>query len=554
MKRKSVPDAAAEAAAQMPQAAAEMFKNLAGLQVPMTAWSQLQSDYLKQAGELWNQALQGGAGKPGDRRFASEAWQANPASSFMAQLYLLNAKTLQSMAEQVQGDEKTRARIRFAVQQFVDAASPSNYLALNPEVQRLALDSQGESIAKGLQLLWADIQRGHLSQTDESAFEVGRNVATSEGHVVFENEFFQLLEYKPLTAQVHERPLLLVPPCINKYYILDLQPENSLIRYAVEQGHRTFVVSWRNPDESCKAWTWDDYIEQAAITAIETVREIAGSKTINTLGFCVGGTILATALAVLAARGEQPAESVTLLTTLIDFSSNGVLDLFVDEASVQLREMTIGTQSPKGPGLLHGQELATTFSFLRPNDLVWNYVVGNYLKGEAPPAFDLLYWNGDGTNLPAKMAVEYLRGLCQQDGFAKGEFRVFGRPVSLADITLPLCAVACETDHIAHWKGSFNGIRQMGSADKTFILSESGHIAGIINPPTKDKYGHYTGDAPVAGDPEAWLKAATFHRGSWWPRWADWLRARSGPLVKARAPTDSLAAAPGTYVTATPAD
>eukprot|EP01136_Pigoraptor_vietnamica_P007861 Opistho-1_new@42475 len=388
----------------------EMWKSVSNLQVPTispAALAELQADYLKQATELWNASLQGGksgeAPPLADRRFANEAWRSNPASAFVAQLYLLNARTLQQMADKVEGEEKTKARIRFAVQQWVDAVAPSNYLALNPEAQALALNTQGESIAKGLQQLWGDVQRGHLSQTDESAFEVGRNVATSAGDIVFENEFFQLIEYQPLTKEVFERPLLMVPPCINKYYILDLQPENSLIRYAVEQGHRTFVVSWRNPDADCVAWTWDDYIEQAAIKAISVVQEISGAKTIDTLGFCVGGTILSTALGVLAARGQQPAESVTLLTTLIDFSSNGILDLFVDEPGVQLREITIGAESPKGPGLLRGQELATTFSFLRPNDLVWNYVVGNYLKGEAPPPFDLLYWNGDATNMAGPM-------------------------------------------------------------------------------------------------------------------------------------------------------
>ena len=353
-------------AADMAASLGEMWQTVAGLKIPMTALTDLQADYLKQASELWNSTLHlSDAAAPAikDRRFAAPAWSANPASSFVAQLYLLNAKTLQAMAGKVEGEEKSRQRVQFAVQQFVDAASPSNFLALNAEAQALALETKGESLSKGLQQLWGDVQRGHVSQTDESAFEVGVNVATSEGSIVFENPFFQLIEYKPLTAQVYERPLLMVPPCINKYYILDLQPDNSLIRYAVSQGHRVFVVSWRNPDDSCKAWTWDDYIEQAVIRAIEVVQEISGCDTIDTLGFCVGGTILTTALAVLAARGEQPAESITLLTTLIDFSSNGILDLFVDEKMVQTRERTIGPNAPKGPGLLKGQELATTFSF-----------------------------------------------------------------------------------------------------------------------------------------------------------------------------------------------
>ena len=533
--RDGAPADAAAAASEMAAGIGEMWKSVAGLQVPVAAWSRLQADYLKQATELWNRSLQGSEAAPlPDRRFSAADWSSNPASAFMAQLYLLNARTLQQMAEQVEGDEKSRARLRFAVQQLVDAAAPSNYLALNPEAQRLALASQGESIAKGLQLLWADLQRGHLSQTDEGAFEVGRNVASSEGAVVFENEFFQLLEYKPLSARVHARPLLLVPPCINKYYILDLQPENSLIRYAVEQGHRTFVVSWRNPDAGCAAWTWDDYIEQAAIKAIEVVREIAGSDTINTLGFCVGGTILATALAVLAARGEQPAESLTLLTTLIDFSDTGVLDLFVDEAAVRLREMTIGPQAPQGPGLLHGQELATTFSFLRPNDLVWNYVVGNYLKGEAPPPFDLLYWNGDSTNLPGPFYCWYLRHTYLQNELKiPGRLNVCGEAVDLGRIGAPVYIYGSREDHIVPWDAAYRST-QVFSGKKRFVLGASGHIAGVINPPAKGKRSHWIGrSAALPADSQQWLAGATEHPGSWWPDWAAWLAAHAGPLKAA---------------------
>ena len=393
---KNKPDSAAvSAAADGAQALgvqfSEIWKTMAGLSLPMPALAELQKTYLQQSTELWNQTLHAQAAPPPDRRFAAKEWAANPASAYTAQMYLLNARTLMQMAESVQGDEKTRQRIRFAVQQWIDAASPSNYLALNPEAQHKAIETKGESISQGLRQLLHDVRQGHVSQTDESVFEVGRNVATTEGAVVFENALFQLLEYKPLTPTVFERPMLFVPPCINKYYILDLQPENSLIRYTVAQGHRVFVMSWRNADDSIKTATWDQYIEDGPIRALEVVREITGSKKINTLGFCVGGTILSTALAVLAARGEKPAASLTLLTTFLDFRDTGVLDLFIDEAMVKMREMTLGLASPNGGKLLKGQELATTFSFLRPNDLVWNYVVGNYLKGETPPLFDLLY-------------------------------------------------------------------------------------------------------------------------------------------------------------------
>jgi polyhydroxyalkanoate synthase len=351
---------------------------------------------------------------------------------------------------------------------------------------------------------------------------------------------------------VHERPMLMVPPCINKFYIMDLQPDNSLIRYTVEQGHRTFVVSWRNPDVSLADKTWDDYIEDAAIRAIDVVQELSGANTINTLGFCVGGTILATALAVLAARGKQPAESVTLLTTLLDFSDTGVLDLFVDEAGVKLREMTLGQQSPTGPGLLKGQELATTFSFLRPNDLVWNYVVGNYLKGEAPPAFDLLYWNGDATNLPGPMYCWYLRHTYLHDDLKQpGKLTVCGEKLDLARIKAPVFIYGSREDHIVPWKSAYASTRVM-SGKKRFVLGASGHIAGVINPPAKKKRNYWT-SAALPADADAWFAGATEVPGSWWPDWAGWLKPLSGALVTApKAPGSRKFApiepAPGRYV------
>ena len=545
------------AAAEMASSLGEAFKSLSGLQIPAESWTQLQGDYLKQATALWNDSIAAStqqAPKLKDRRFSAEAWSANPASNFMAQLYMLNSQTLQRMAEQVTGDDKTRARIRFAVQQMVDASAPSNYLALNPEAQKLALQTQGESIAKGMQMLLADLQRGSVSQTDATAFEVGHNVATTPGDVVFENDFFQLLEYRPLTDKVFERPFLMVPPCINKFYILDLQPDNSLIRYAVEQGHRTFVISWRNPDESCVAWTWDDYIENGPIKAIEVVREICGVDTVNALGFCVGGTILTTALAVLAARGEAPVESVTLLTTLIDFSSNGILDVFIDEPSVKLREMTIGPDSPKGPGLLKGQELATTFSFLRPNDLVWNYVVANYLKGEAPPAFDLLYWNGDSTNLPGPMFCWYLRHTYLQNELKlPGHLTVCGESLDLGKVKAPVYIYGSREDHIVPWDAAYR-TTQVLPGKKRFVLGASGHIAGVINPPSKNKRSYWTGKtAALPEDANQWMDAAVEKPGSWWTDWSHWLSGHAGGSVAApRAPGSRqykvIEAAPGRYV------
>ena len=540
-------------------AVGEIWKTMSGLMMPPAAIGNLQADYLKDATTLWNSTLQavsaeGEKAQPQlpDRRFSAKDWGANPAAAYTAQMYLLNARTLMQMAESLQGDEKAKGRVRFAVQQWVDAMSPSNFLALNPEAQRKALETGGESITQGLQHLWHDLQQGHVSQTDESVFEVGRNVATSEGSVVFENELFQLIEYKPLTAKVHEKPMLFVPPCINKYYILDLQPTNSLIRYTVEQGHRVFVVSWRNPDDSLAATTWDDYIEHGAIQAIRTVQAIGGTDTIDTLGFCVGGTILATALGVLAARGEQPAASVTLLTTFVDFENTGVLDLFVDEAMVQMREMTLGAQAPQGPALLKGQELATTFSFLRPNDLVWNYVVGNYLKGETPPPFDLLYWNGDSTNLPGPMYCWYLRNTYLENNLkVPGKVTVCGEKLDLGLIEAPVYLYASREDHIVPWQGAYASTR-IFKGKKRFMLGASGHIAGVINPPKAKKRSHWVGDK-LPAQAEDWLAGAKEVPGSWWTDWSKWLAGHAGKLVPApKVPGNrqhkAIEPAPGRYV------
>lgn len=533
------PLAGADAAQAYGQTVGETVKSLTDLSLPLPELSALQSDYLKEATALWNRIVSPGqdAAPPAldDKRFADKSWAENPVAAFTAQLYLLNARTLAKMADSVQGEEKTRQRVRFAVQQFVAAAAPNNYLPLNPEAMSLALKTQGESITQGIQNLWQDLQQGHMSQTDEKVFEVGRNVATTEGSVVFEHELFQLIEYKPLTKTVFERPLLMVPPCINKYYILDLQPENSLIRHTVAQGHRVFVMSWRNADESVAQKTWDDYIDGATIKAIGVVQEITGAKTINTLGFCVGGTILATALAVLAKRGQKPAASMTLLTTFLDFSNTGVLDLFVDEAMVQMREVTLGPNSPGGGSLLKGQELASTFSALRPNDLVWNYVVGNYLKGETPPPFDLLYWNSDSTNLPGPMYCWYLRNTYLENNLIKpGKTTVCGVPVDLGLIDAPTYVYGSKEDHIVPWDGAYRNTQVLKGAKCRFVLGASGHIAGVINPPEKKKRSHWIGaSASLPATPQAWLDKAKEHPGSWWPDWDAWLKSHAGKQVPA---------------------
>jgi len=512
---------------------------------------QLQAQYLEEAAALWNGGF---SGKPElkDRRFSAEAWTSNPLAAFTAGTYLLNSRTLMGLANAVDADEQTQNRIRFAVEQWLAATAPSNFLAFNADAQKKAIDTQGESLAKGMQNLMHDLKQGHVSMTDESQFEVGKNVATTAGAVVFENDFFQLIEYKPLTAKVYEKPFLLVPPCINKFYILDLQPNNSFIRYAVNQGHRTFVVSWRNPDESMGQKTWDDYIENGPLQAIETVRNLTGAKEINALGFCVGGTMLSNALAVLAARGEKPVASATFLTTLIDFTDTGILDVFIDENFVKFREMQMGQG-----GLLKGQDLASTFSFLRPNDLVWNYVVGNYLKGESPPPFDLLYWNSDSTNLPGPFYAWYLRNTYLENRLVKpGEATVCGEKIDLRKVKLPVYIYGSREDHIVPIGGAYASTQYL-PGKKRFVMGASGHIAGVINAPSANKRSHWLReDANFPADVNEWIEGANEIPGSWWTDWSDWLKTHAGKQIAAPkvfgkgARFKTIEAAPGRYVKA----
>ena len=520
------------------------------LQIPAEKLQQVQQQYLEEAKALWNQSLQASTLAASDKRFSGEGWQSNPVAAFSAATYLLNARTLMELAESVQADEKTRNRVRFGVEQWLAAMAPSNYLAFNAEAQKKAIETKGESIAKGLKNLVNDLRQGHVSMTDESLFEVGRNVATTEGAVVFENDIFQLIEYKPLTGKVYERPFLLVPPCINKFYILDLQPENSLVRYAVAQGHRTFVVSWRNPDADMAQKTWDDYVEDGVIEAISVVQQVTGAEQVNALGFCVGGTLLSNALAVLAARGREPVASATFLTSLLDFTDTGILDVFIDETSVKFREMQMG----KG-GLLKGQELASTFSFLRPNDLVWNYVVGNYLKGETPPPFDLLYWNSDSTNLPGPFYAWYLRNMYLENNLIQpGKLTVCGEKIDLGLIDIPVYIYGSREDHIVPINGAYAST-QVLPGEKRFVMGASGHIAGVINPPAKNKRSHWTReDGELPDTLEAWLEGAQEHKGSWWTDWSNWLQAHAGKQIAAPktygkgAKFKAIEPAPGRYV------
>jgi polyhydroxyalkanoate synthase subunit PhaC len=492
---------------------------------------------------------------PKDRRFANPLWETHPFFNFIKQQYLLNAEAVTTaLADLETLDDADRRRADYFTRQIIDMFAPTNFLATNPDALERAVETDGASLVQGLENLVRDIEAHHgdlaVTLADKTAFQVGVNLATTPGSVVFRNKMLELIQYAPTTDTVHATPLLIFPPWINKFYILDLKDQNSLIKWVVDQGFTLFVVSWVNPDATYADIGMDDYIRDGYLCAMAEVRRITGEPQINAVGYCIAGTTLSATLAHLEKRGDATVKSATFFTTMTDFSDPGEVGVFLDNDFVDGIERQVATD-----GVMSSVFMSRTFSYLRSNDLIYKPAIRSYMMGEAPPAFDLLYWNGDSTNLPGKMAVEYLRRLCQRNELAVGIFRVFGDPVSLAGITIPIMAVACETDHIAAWKSSLNGIRKFGSKDKTFIVSQSGHVAGIVNPPSKNKYGHYANDGPLI-DPAAWMAGATFNPGSWWPRWRDWLVQQSGDQIKARIPGDStnpiLAAAPGTYVTATP--
>ena len=488
---------------------------------------------------------------PSDRRFKNPLWQTHPYFNFLKQQYMLNAKAVDRALHDIEGlDGADKRRIEYFSRQIVDMLSPTNFLATNPDALTKAVETEGESLVRGLENMIADLEANDgelvVSLADKDAFQVGVNLATTPGEIVFRNHMFELIQYAPTTKQVHERPLVIFPPWINKFYILDLKEKNSLIKWIVDQGYTLFVVSWVNADESYRDIGMTDYVEDGYIAAFETVREISGCEKVNAVGYCIAGTTLSISLSVMKQRGLDYVNSATFFTTLTDFSDRGEVGVFLEEDFVDGIEDEV-TEA----GFLDRFYMSRTFSFLRSNDLIYQPAIRSYMMGEAPPAFDLLYWNGDGTNLPGKMAVEYLRGLCQADQFARKGFEVAGGVAKIADVDVPLCAIACETDHIAAWKSSYRGIQQMGSKDKTFILSGSGHIAGIVNPPVKKKYGHWTNHDLALG-PDEWQAGSQAHEGSWWPMWSEWLAGKSGKMVAARpVGTEKFApivAAPGTYV------
>ncbi len=489
---------------------------------------------------------------PSDRRFANPLWDSHPYFNFIKQQYLINAGAIKEAVASVEDlDAKEKRRLSYFADQIVDMLAPTNFLATNPDALEKALETEGQSLVSGLENLVADLEANNgelvVRLADEKAFELGGNIATTPGDVVYRNRMMELIQYKPATEKVHEIPLVVFPPWINKFYILDLKAQNSLIKWVTEQGYTLFVVSWVNPDASYHDVGMEDYIEDGYLAALREVKAITGQSQVNAIGYCIAGTTLAMTLSLLKQRGDKSIKSATFFTALTDFSDQGEFTPFLQDDFIDGIDAEI-----EDKGVLRSYIMARTFSYLRSNDLVYTPAIRSYMMGEAPPAFDLLYWNGDGANLPAKMAHQYLRQLCQGNRFTEGGIEFLGHTLHVRDVDVPLCSVACETDHIAAWKDCYRGVQMMGSKQKTFIVSQSGHIAGIVNPPSKVKYGHYTND-DLSLSPKDWFETAEFTAGSWWPRWEEWLSKRSGKMVPAPERTGdsehpSLAPAPGTYV------
>src|SRR6056297_896279 len=487
----------------------------------------------------------------GDKRFSNPLWETNPYFHYVKQQYALNKQAIEeAVAEADDLSPKDKQRLEYFSSQIVDMMSPTNFLGTNPDALEKAVATEGESLVKGLENLVADLEanKGEMvvRLADESAFELGENIATSQGEVVYRNRMMELIQYAPTTEEVHETPLVIFPPWINKFYILDLKAQNSLIKWVTDQGYTLFVVSWVNPDASYADVKMDDYVEDGFMTAIREMKAICDVKQVNAVGYCIAGTTLHLTLALLAKQGDKSVKSATFFTALTDFSEQGEFVPFLQDDFVDGIEAEVQEQ-----GVLRSFIMSRTMSFLRSNDLIYAPAIKSYMMGETPPAFDLLYWNGDSTNLPGRMVIEYLRGLCRKNAFVEEGFELLGERLHIRQVTLPIFAATCETDHIAPWRDCYRGFMQTGSRSKTFIVSQSGHIAGIVNPPSKKKYGHYV-NTDLPKTPQDWWDTARFHEGSWWPRWENWLKKRSGKMVPARAPGakgyEPLCDAPGEYV------
>jgi len=522
------------------------------VQAQMTLWA----DYMT----LWQRTTQrmlGADTEPvieperGDRRFRDEAWDENSLFDYVKQSYLLTARWMQSTVRDVDGlDDKTAKKVDFYTRQFVDAMAPSNFVMTNPEVLRSTIESGGENLVRGLDNLLDDLERGRgqlrIRMTDTDAFRVGVNIAVTPGKVVYENDLIQLVQYTPTTEKVARRPLMIIPPWINKYYILDLRPENSFVRWAVDQGHTVFVLSWVNPDERLADKTFEDYMNEGPLTALDAIREATGEREVNAIGYCLGGTLLAATLARMTALGDDRIKSATYFTTMVDFSEAGELGVFIDEEQLAALEARMNER-----GYLEAQAMGTTFNMLRANDLIWSFVVNNYLLGKDPFPFDLLYWNSDSTRMPAAMHSFYLRRMYQENKLVEpGGIRLGGVDIDLRVIAQPTFILSTKEDHIAPWKSTY-AATQLYAGPVKFVLSASGHIAGVVNPPAKEKYCYWT-YARTPKNPDAWLQKATQHAGSWWPEWAKWIARFAGGKVAARQPGDAgltpIEDAPGRYV------
>ncbi len=526
------------------------------LQKPDALWQeqwQFWQDYLR----LWQRAAEKMQGQeptvpaphlpPADKRFSNPAFEQDATFEFIKQSYLLAADWLNRLSHKGDGlDEATQRRMQFYTRQFIDALSPTNFVLTNPEVLQTTLATGGENLRRGFSNLLQDIARGkgelRIAMTDEKAFTLGQNVAITPGAVVYQNELMQLIQYTPTTATTAEKPLLIIPPWINKYYILDLQPKNSFIKYAVDQGQTVFVVSWVNPDASLRDKNFADYLQHGILDALAAIKKQTGAPQVNAIGYCLGGTLLASALAYLAAKKQTPIASATFFTTLVNFAQPGELGVFIDDEHLQAMEARMAQQ-----GYLDGQAMATTFNLLRANDLIWSFVVNNYLLGQSPFPFDLLYWNNDTTRMPAAMHSFYLRQMYQHNKLCqKNGINLLGQDIDLSLIKTPCYILACKDDHIAPWRSVY-AATQLYQGPCEFVLSGSGHIAGVINPANSIKYGYQTNHATPATADE-WLQSAQTHQGSWWPHWLNWLKAHHGAEVPARNISNALEPAPGSYV------
>ncbi len=515
-------------------------------------WFKMATDFYLKHTELWTSlfSLSGEdlvTPHKTDRRFSSDNWQNSPVHNYLKQSYLLTSRWLIDRIDESTLDDNTRHKCAFYTNHFIDALSPTNFALTNPDVVRETVESKGQNLLHGLKNLTEDMKKGRISMTDESMFEVGKNLATTPGSVVFENEMMQLIHYRSLADKVNELPMLIVPPCINKYYILDLQEKNSFVRYALEEGNNVFVISWHNPDETMGDRRWDEYVENGTIKAIDVVRKITGAKKTNAVSWCIGGTMLATTMAVLAARRRKPVASATFFTSLMDFSDPGGLRVFIDESQVRQHERKL-----KDGGVMPGKQLAQTFAMLRANELIWNYVINNYMKGKTPPPFDILYWNSDSTNMSAHMYTWYLRNMYLENRLAKpGDLELCGVKLDLGKIDAPAYFLSTIDDHIAPWKTTFTST-ELVKGPIEFVLAASGHVAGVINPPAKNKRNYWR-NGELGRGADHWLDNAERVTGSWWPHWSAWLKRQGGAMIDAPKRTGSdefpeLEPAPGAYV------